>query len=191
MVYSKKHRLVALFEVIAILGIIGVLACTIFQMVKLGDPAKATTPNTWRYIFAGWVNSMNGVQGADVGPFVCELIFKIVGFILGLLALIFGIRSRRFVGIWYFFELSAAFGFAGTGLSVAGTLSALKELPSTETRHYAAVGFMFLGGAFLLLFATLQFIWFMRECHECRKQVLEDKAKADALRKIKDAGINL
>ena len=164
---SKKHLWVVLCEIVGLVVAAGILACLIFMLVKLGDPAAATNPSQWRYHFAQWVYAIQGLESVNKNALLIGAIGDGVGLVLAILTLVFGIRARKFVSIWYFFEMGILGTAAGYGASVIGALSEIKNLQLDPTVH-APLGCMFVGGIVAFVLLVIQFVLFMLECHEAR-----------------------
>lgn len=164
---SKKHLWVVLCEIVGLVVAAGILACLIFMLVKLGDPAAATNPSQWRYHFAQWVYAIQGLESVNKNALLIGAIGDGVGLVLAILTLVFGIRARKFVSIWYFFEMGILGTAAGYGASVIGALSEIKNLQLDPTVH-APLGCMFAGGIVVFVLLVIQFVLFMLECHEAR-----------------------
>lgn len=178
---SKLHLRVIIAEIITIIGIIGVFACALFMLIKAGN-AQDTASGTWQYYFNQWANSVQAKEGFDVLTLVLSLVGSLVGFVFGILSMVFGIKARRYVGIWYFFQMETAGGALGLGISSIIPMLKIIDL-NVGFNYYGALLFAFIGGVLLFIFLLIQFVLFMKECHQIikeRKENVETKEVEEA-----------
>ncbi len=161
---SKLHKGVIISEIIAIIAAIVVYACAITLIVQyLTDLANSSYAS---YISA-WFNSLQFKSGFDTNIVLITCITSLCCFVLGLLSLIFGVKARRFVGIWYFIQMDFVGGAVGLGLSLLFPLLAITKL-NAEFKYYGFLLFAFVFAVISLIFLVLQFVLFLLECKEIK-----------------------
>ena len=161
---SNIHKRVVAMEIIAIIAAIVVFACAITLIVQYNTDLVGSSYASY---ISGWFNSLQFKSGYDTTVVLLSSITSLCGFVFGLLSLIFGIKARRYVGIWYFFQMDFVGGACGLGLSLAAPLLAITKL-NAEFKYYGLLLFAFIFGVISLVFLLLQFISFLCECKEIK-----------------------
>lgn len=161
---SNLHKRVVVAQIIAIIAAIVVFACATTLIVQYSTDLAGSSYASY---ISGWFNSLQFKSGFDTTVVLLSTITSLCGFVFGLLSLIFGIKARRYVGIWYFFQMDFVGGACGLGLSLAAPLLAITKL-NAEFKYYGLLLFAFIFGAISLVFLLLQFVFFLCECKEIK-----------------------